>query len=83
MISEKSKAVAENARRIYDSQLRDELEQKHSGEYACIEPESGRYFLGDTFDQAVIAAVETFPDRLTHTVRIGHPAALHLGVLVQ
>ncbi len=82
MISAASKAVAERARSIYESQLREELEQKHSGKYACIEPVSGRYFLGDTFDQAVNAAIDAFPERLTHTLRIGHAAALHLGVLV-
>ena len=82
MISEASRAVAENARRIYDLQLREELEQKHPGKYACIEPASGRYFLGDTFDQAVNAAIDAFPERLSHTLRIGHSAALHLGVLV-
>jgi len=82
VISEKSKAVAANARRIYESQLRAELEQEHSGKYACIEPVSGSYFLGDTFDQAVNAAIDVFPKRLTHTLRIGHPAALPLGVLI-
>ena len=82
MISEESKAVAASARRIYESHFREELERKHSGRYACIEPVSGRYFLGDTFDQAVNAAIDVFPKRLTHTLRIGHPAALHLGVLI-
>jgi len=81
VISEESKAVAASARRIYETQLRGELEQKHSGRYVCIEPVSGSYFLGDTFDQAVNAALDAFPTRLTHTLRIGHPAALHLGVL--
>ena len=82
MISEESRAVAEKARTIYESQLREELERKHSGEFACIEPVSGSYFLGDTFDQAVNAAIDAFPERLTHTLRIGQSAALHLGVLV-
>jgi hypothetical protein len=82
MISEESRAVAENARRIYESRLRDELERNHFGKYACIEPVSGSYFIGDTLDQAVNAAVDAFPDRLTHTLRIGHPAVLHLGVMV-
>ena len=81
MISDESKAVAVNARRFYDSQLRGELEQKHLGRYVCIEPVSGSYFLGDTFDQAVNSAIDAFPKRLTHTLRIGHPAALHLGAL--
>jgi hypothetical protein len=82
MISEESKAVAENARRIYASELREELERNHSGRYACIEPVSGRCFLGDTFDEAVNAAIDAFPERLTHTLRIGHSAALHLGAFV-
>ena len=82
MISEESKAVTENARRIYESQLRGELEQKHSGKYVCIEPMSGSYFLGDTFDRAVNAAIDAFPGRLTHTLRVGHSAALHLGEFV-
>ncbi|MGO8688873.1 MAG: hypothetical protein ACLQLG_04510 [Thermoguttaceae bacterium] len=82
MFSEESRAVAEKAVSLYDSRLREELEQKHSGQYVCIEPVSGRYFLGETFDQAVNAAIDAFPERLTHTLRIGHTAALHLGVLV-
>ncbi len=83
MISKESKAVAEAARRIYESRLREELEQKHSGKYACIEPVSGNYFIGDTFDQAVNAALDVFPQRLTYTLRIGHPAALDLGVVAE
>ena len=82
MISEESRAVAEKARSFYEARLREELEQKHIGKYVCIEPVSGSYFLGDTFDQAVNAAIDAFPERLTHTLRIGHSAALHLGVLV-
>lgn len=83
MISEESRSVAQKARQIYEAQFRDELERTHKGRYLCIEPTSGRYFLGDTFDQAVNAAVDAFPDRLTHTFRIGYSAALHLGVLIQ
>ena len=83
MISAESKAVAESARQLYESELREKLEPEHQGKYLCIEPNSGSYFFGDTFDQAVNAAADQFPDRLTHTLRIGYPAALHLGVLVQ
>ncbi len=83
MISAESRAVTERARQLYQSRLREEMEQEHQGRYLCIEPESGRHFLGDTFDQAVNAAANEFPDRLTHTLRIGYSAALHLGVLVQ
>lgn len=83
MMSAESKAIAEKARQLYESRFCDKLDQEHQGRYLCIEPESGRYFLGDTFDQAVNAATDEFPDRLTHTLRIGHSAALHLGVLIR
>lgn len=83
MVSDESKAVADKARQIYESQFRQKLEQKHEGRYLCIEPSSGRYFLGDTLDEAVNAAIDAFPNRLTYTLRIGHSAALHLGVLIQ
>lgn len=82
MISEESKRVAAQSREIYEAKLRDRLEREFDGKYVCIEPQSGRHFLGDTFDDAVNAAIDEFPDRLTHTLRIGHAAALHLGVLV-
>jgi hypothetical protein len=82
MISPESQKVVADAREIYESQLRGELEGKHPGKYVCIEPVSGKYFLGDTFDEAVNAALDVFPERLTHTLRIGHRAAMHLGVLV-
>ncbi len=83
MLSEESALVARKAAEIYESRLREEVEQKYHGRYLCIEPESGDYFLGDTFDQAVHAAIDAHPDRLTHTLRIGHPAALHLGGLAR
>ena len=83
MISAQSRTVAEQSRGIYESRLRAELERTNHGRYVCIEPISGTHFLGDTFDEAVNEAIDAFPDRVTHTLRIGHPAALHLGVLSQ
>jgi hypothetical protein len=82
MLSENAKDVAEKARSLYDARLREDLEKSHFGEYVCIEPDSGDYFLGMTLDQAVNAAIDAHPHRLTHTLRIGHAAALHLGVMV-
>ena len=83
MISDESRAVAEKARTLYEQELRARLESTHAGRFLCIEPQSRSYYLGDTLDEAVHAALEAFPDRLTHTLRIGHSAALHLGVLTQ
>jgi len=83
MISDESKAAAQKARKFYDSQLRQQLEREHPDRYVCIEPSSGSHFIGETFDDAFNAAIDAFPDRLTHTLRIGHAAPFHLGVLVQ
>jgi hypothetical protein len=81
MISNRSKAVACEARKIYDASLRHLLESEHFGKYVSIEPSSGQYFLGDSFDDAVHAAADALPGRLTFTLRIVHTAALHLGAI--
>ncbi len=83
MISEESKTAAQQARKIYESRFRPQLEREYPDRYVCIEPSSGNHFIGATFDEAVNAAIDALPDRLTHTLRIGHSAPLHLGVLVQ
>ena len=81
MVSADTKLVIERAKRIYADQLQTALESQHLNRYIAIEPESGEYFLGDTFDEAVISARAKHPSRLSHTIRIGHRAAFHLGGL--
>jgi hypothetical protein len=81
MVSADTKSVIDRAKRIYTDQLRDALESKHMGRFVAIEPDSGEYFLGDTFDEAVKSARAKYPSRLSHTIRIGHRAAFHIGVL--
>lgn len=83
MISEASKTAAQQARKIYESRLRQQLERECPDQHVCFEPSSGSHFIGETFDEAVNAAIDALPGRLTHTLRIGHAAPLHLGVLVQ
>jgi hypothetical protein len=79
MVSADTKAVIERAKRIYAEQLRAVLEPEHLNRFVAIEPESGEYFLADTFDEAVQLARAKHPSRLSHTIRIGHRAALHMG----
>jgi hypothetical protein len=79
MVSAETKSVIERAKRIYAEQLRAVLEPQHLNRFVAIEPESGEYFLADTFDEAVKAATAKHPDRLSHTIRIGHRAAFHMG----
>jgi hypothetical protein len=81
VVSPKTKTVIERAKQIYADRLRSVLEPEHADLFVAIEPESGDYFLGDTLDEAVKLARTKQPSRLTHTIRIGHRVALHLGGL--
>jgi hypothetical protein len=83
MLSDKAQLVAERAKQIYEERLRERLESSDHGRFVCIEPESSDFFLGDSFDEAVNQAIDAHPDCLTHTLRVGHVAALHIGVLKQ
>ncbi|MFO0847892.1 MAG: hypothetical protein U0871_04920 [Gemmataceae bacterium] len=79
MVSAGTQSVIDRAKQVYAERLQATLEANHQGRFVAIEPESGDYFLADTLDAAVRAARARHPSRLTHTVRVGHPAALHLG----
>lgn len=83
MLSDESRRVAAEAKKLYAERFRENLEATEHGRFVCIEPQSGDYFVGDTFDDAVNKAIDVYPDRLTHTLRVGYSAALHLGVLKQ
>ena len=79
MVSAETKSVIERAKRIYSEQLQAVLEPHHLHQFVAIEPESGEYFVGDTFDDVVNSAKAKHPSRLSHTIRIGHRAAFHIG----
>ncbi len=79
MVAEETKAVISRAKQIYEARLRKDLEASHVGRFVAIEPDSGDYFIGDTFDEAVKLARSKYPSKLSHPMRIGHGAAFHLG----
>lgn len=74
-VSDDTKAVIERAKRHYGDRFQAVLESQHQNRFVAIEPESGEYFLGDTFDDAVKAARTKYPDRMSHIIRIGHGTA--------
>ena len=80
MISENRESVAGAARRLYSQSLRELLEPAHNDEFVAIEPTSGDYFLGRTLSDAIGAARSKYPDRLVHTLRVGHSATVHFGM---
>ena len=79
VVSATTRSVIERATRIYDERLREALESGQPGRFVAVEPESGDYFLADSFDGAVRAARSAHPSRLSHVMRVGCAAALHLG----
>jgi len=83
MISPETQSVINRAKQIYADQLRTNLEARHRDRFVAIEPESGEHFLADTFDEAVKSARTKYPARQSHTIRIGHRAAFHIGGLAQ
>lgn len=83
MVSLEGKSIIDRAKRIYADRLQVDLERDHFNRFVAIEPDSGEFFLGDTLDEAVQAAVIAHPLRRTFTIRIGHRAALHIGGMTQ
>ena len=75
-------SIADAAKWIYVSELKETLEAQHRDEYLAIEPESKAHFLGKTFLEAAMAAKLAFPDRRSFVLRIGHEAAFHLGASI-
>jgi len=72
--------LVQNAERLYAEKLQAQLEKTHPDKFVAVEPISGDYFLGRTLSEAIGAAHDAHPDRLSHAMRVGHPAALHFGV---
>lgn len=71
------------AEQLYDEKLRVQLEAAHPNKFVAIEPVSGDFFLGRTLSEALGAARDAHPDRLSHAIRVGHKAALHFGANFQ
>jgi hypothetical protein len=80
MIAEDSQEVVHQAERIYEERLKGSLEATHLGSFLAIEPVSGDYFLGRNLSEAVGAAREAHPDRLSYVLRVGQQTAVHIGV---
>jgi hypothetical protein len=73
--------ISEQAKQVYEHELKSRLEAHHLGQFVAIEPHSKEYFLGDTFIAAALAAKEAHPDRKSFVFRIGHAAAFHIGAV--
>lgn len=71
--------VIERGSRIYEEQLKARLEPEHKNRFVAIEPETGRYFLGDDGSDALLAAHEAMPESQFYLKRIGCEFTYRLG----
>jgi hypothetical protein len=83
MVSAETTSVIARAKEIYEQRLRIVLEADRKDQFVAIEPDSGEFFVAGTFDEAVKLARSKHPSKLSHTIRIGHAAAFHIGVMRQ
>ena len=82
IITNETRVVIDQAKKIYE-RYREALEAEHRDQYVAIEPISGDRFVGDSLNAAVRAARSAYPTRLSHTIRIGHDAVFHIGLMAQ
>ena len=81
MVSEETADVVRRAKQLYADRLRTQLEVEHMNEFVAIEPDSGEYFFGTTLSEAIQASRAAHPDRLAFAMRVGHDAAVNIGVM--
>lgn len=72
-------SISEEAKLVYEAELKLRLEADHRNKFVAIEPVSKKFFLGTSFIEAALAAKTAFPDRRSFVLRIGHEAAFHIG----
>lgn len=81
MVSKKTEDVVRRATQLYEEKLREKLEKTNINDFVAIEPDSGDYFFGRTLSEAIQASRAAHPDRLAFAMRVGHRAAVQIGVL--
>ena len=79
MVSSEALDVARRGEEVFQQRLRGQLEKTHWGYFVSIEPDSGAYFLGKTLEEAIGAARQACPDRLSYTCRVGFATAVEVG----
>ena len=69
----------ERGKRLYEEKLSRELEPADAGRFFAVQPDSERYFLGDTDVEAIAAARAAMPESLFYLVRVGYQTAHSVG----
>ena len=72
-------SIIMRGRQVYERQIKSRLEPEQIGRFIAIEPESGRYFLGETGTMALLAARGEMPEEEFYLARIGYHTADAIG----
>lgn len=81
MVSKRTEDVVRRATQLYEEKLRESLEKTNMNDFVAIEPDSGEYFFGKSLSEAIQASRAAHPDKLAFAMRVGHSAAVQIGVL--
>lgn len=71
--------LVERGQTTYRQRLASVLEPSHLGEFVAVDPDSGRYFLGNTASAALVAAHVAMPNSLFYLTRVGRETAHTVG----
>jgi hypothetical protein len=71
--------IGERAQRLYEEKIRSIVEPMHSGEYLVLDVEAEDYEVDADRRRALERAEAKHPGGLFYILRIGYPAAVHLG----
>ena len=64
------------------SSIKAELELTFKGKYAALDPESRRYWIGDTPTEALTKAKEEFPNKLFYFLQVGSSATFNIQSII-
>lgn len=65
--------LIQKGQKYYEEKLKNKLEKNYFGKLIAIEVDSGKYFIGDTLEEALRKAKKKFPDKIFHSIKIGSP----------
>lgn len=69
------KDLACRGQAIYEQEIRALVEPQQRGRFLAVEPETKRYWLGETLEEVCRQARAGLPGRFFHVIRIGFPTA--------
>lgn len=71
--------IAARAEQIYLTRYKDEFEKNYRGQFAAIDVDTGRAFVGKTAEEALKTAEAAIQGGFFHLIRIGSPGFYHVS----